>query len=305
MRKNISEEERAAIKRDKESQKARFKYKARRFVRTLFGRKIVWIGFVGLMFFILIAIFANFIAPYDPEETDFMNRLAGMSKEHWLGTDIYGRDLLSRLIYGTRVSLIVGVLAVLVGGMIGSMFGMMCAYFGGAVDSVIMRIVEGINAIPQTILSMALIAIFGNSLAMMALILGVTTIPGYIRMMRASSLSIKDSDYVMAAKLQGASAWSLMWKHIFPNSLSPILVMMTQGVGSTIMMESGLSFMGVGIKIPTASWGSMVDEARTYLISNPLYALSPGIAVALLVISLNLFGDGIRDALDPRLRGES
>lgn len=163
---------------------------------------------------------------------------------------------------------------------------------------------EAIRAIPQVVLAMALTAVFGSGIKNLAIILGVSSMAGYVRMMRGQVLSIKQSDYIMAGKLQGNSNFQLMFKHILPNSISPIIVMMTQQVGTTILSEAGLSFLGLGISAPTASWGSMVSEGRLFLLQSPAFALAPGICVAILVICLNMLGDGVRDALDPRLRGE-
>ena len=264
---------------------------------------VAFSGFFILLF-IVIAVFAPFVAPYDPDFADFAAYLQGPSGLHFLGTDSYGRDVLSRIIYGTRVSLIIGVLAVVIACAVGTFFGMVAGYFGGLVDDVINRLTEAIRAIPQVVLAMALTAVFGGGIRNLALILGISSMAGYVRMMRGQVLSIRESDYIMAAKLQGNKNFQLMFKHILPNSISPIIVMMTQQVGNTILSEAGLSFLGLGISAPTASWGSMVSEGRMFLLQNPVFALTPGICVAVLVISLNMFGDGIRDALDPRLRGE-
>lgn len=273
-------------------------------VKTLFARKVSMFSAVMVVLFILTAIFAPFIAPYDPNYADFAAYLQGPSSAHLLGTDNYGRDVLSRIIFGTRVSLIIGVFAVMIACAIGTFLGMIAGYFGGIVDDIITRLMEAVRAIPQIILAMALTAVFGSGIRNMAIILGISSMAGYVRMMRGQVLTIKQSDYIMAGKLQGNKNFRLMFRHILPNSISPIIVMMTQQVGSTILSEAGLSFLGLGISAPTASWGSMVSEGRLFLLQNPVFALTPGICVAVLVISLNMFGDGVRDALDPRLRGE-
>lgn len=278
--------------------------KQMKMLKTLFSRKINIISAIVVLMFILLAIFAPFFSPYDPDYADFAAFLQGPSAEHWLGTDNFGRDVLSRLIYGTRVSLIIGVLAVLIACAIGTFLGMVSGYFGGIVDDIITRIMEAIRSIPQIILAMALTAVFGSSIRNLAIILGISSMSSYVRMMRGKVLTIKQADYIMAAKLQGNKDFRLMFKHILPNSISPIIVMMTQQVGSTILSEAGLSFLGLGISAPTASWGSMVSEGRMYLLQNPVFALTPGVCVAVLVVCLNIFGDGVRDALDPRLRGE-
>lgn len=278
--------------------------KLRKFTRTLFSRRIVLVSFIIVLLFVAIAVFAPLLAPYDPSYADFAASLSGPTKAHLLGADSYGRDVLSRIIYGTRVSLIVGLFAVCVACAIGTVLGMIAGYFGGIVDDVITRFTEMLRAIPQVVLAMALTAVFGSGIRNLAIILGISSMAGYIRMMRGQVLTIKQSDYIMAGRLQGNRNFRLMFHHILPNSISPIIVMMTQQVGSTILAEAGLSFLGLGISAPMASWGSMVSEGRLYLLQNPVFALSPGICVAILVISLNVVGDGIRDALDPRLRGE-
>lgn len=273
-------------------------------VKTLFARKVAVVSAVVVGLFIVMAVFAPLVTPYDPNFADFASFLQGPSKAHLLGTDNYGRDVLSRIIYGTRVSLIIGVLAVMIACVIGTFFGMVAGYFGGIIDDVINRITEAIRAIPQIILAMALTAVFGSGIRNLAIILGISSMAGYVRMMRGQVLTIKQSDYIMAGKLQGNKNFRLMFRHILPNSISPIIVMMTQQVGQTILAEAGLSFLGLGISAPTASWGSMVSEGRLFLLQNPVFALTPGVCVAVLVICLNMLGDGVRDALDPRLRGE-
>lgn len=284
--------------------KAERKEKRKAFFRRLFSRKIVIFASIIVVFFIIVAIMAPILAPCDPYEINFMEILSSPSLEHPLGTDNYGRDLLSRIMYGARISLIIGVVAVMIACAVGTLLGMVAAYFGGAVDAFIMRACEAVRAVPQTVFAMALIAVLGNGFWKLALILGVSNIPGYTRTMRAQSLSIKNSDYIVAAKLQGNRPLRLMYRHFLPNCISPIIVQMTQQVGATILAEAGLSFLGIGISIPLASWGCMVSDGKAYLLDSPLFALVPGLCVAVLVIGLNILGDGVRDALDPRLRGE-
>ena len=295
----------AAVDHDvKNDHKKRKKEKRRKFIKALFSRKLVLISAIGVAAFILIAIFAPLLSPYDPDKHSLSEILMGPTWQHIFGTDNYGRDILSRVIYGTRVSLVVGVLAVLVACAIGTFLGMVAGFFGGIVDDIINRVSEAIRAIPQIVFAMALCAIFSGGIINIAIILGISNIAIYIRMMRAQVMSIKQSDYIMAGKLQGNSSFALMFKHILPNSISPIIVTMTQQIGQTILSEAGLSFLGLGISQPTASWGSIVSDGRGQLLQNPWFSLAPGICIALLVLFLNTLGDGVRDALDPRLRGE-
>ncbi len=278
--------------------------KRRQFIKALFSRKIVLVSACIVMLIILVAVFAYQIMPFDPNKPAVRERNQSPSATHLLGTDEYGRDVLSRIIIGSRVSLIVGVLAVVIACIIGTTLGMVAGYFGGFVDDTISRVAEAIRVIPQVVLAIALCAVFGGGIVNMSIILGISNMTVYIRMMRSQVMSIKERDYIMAGRLQGNSNLRLMLHHILPNSVSPIIVTMTQQIGGTILSEAGLSFLGLGISTPTASWGTLVSGGRTYLLTNPVYSLAPGICIALLVICLNSVGDGVRDALDPRLRGE-
>ena len=278
--------------------------KRRLFFKTLFSRKIVLVSAIVILAIILVAVFADVIMPYNPNQIAIRDRSQGPSAAHLLGTDEYGRDLFSRVIAGSRVSLVVGLLAVMIACAIGTTLGMIAGYFGGIVDDIINRVSEAIRVIPQIVFAIALCAVFGGGIVNLAIILGISNMTVYIRMMRSQVLSIKERDYIMAGKLQGNSHFRLMFHHILPNSISPIIVTMTQQVGNTILSEAGLSFLGLGIAQPTATWGSLVNGGRSFLLTNPIYSIAPGVAIALLVICLNTLGDGVRDALDPRLRGE-
>lgn len=275
----------------------------RLFLRRMTARKIVLFGLIGTLFFVILALFAPLIATADPNEMAMLDKLADPSSAHWFGTDMYGRDIFSRVVYGAQVSLIIGVTSVLLASIVGCFLGMLAAYNGGIIDTMLMRFCDAFCAIPQIAITTALVSLYGRSVASMACIMGISTMPGFIRMMRASSLSTISSEYILSAKLLGEHPLKILIKHVLPNSISPIIIMATQTIGITIMMESGLSFLGIGITVPTASWGTMVNEARPFLLTHPLYAGAPCICIALLIISLNLLGDGIRDALDPTLRG--
>ncbi len=273
------------------------------FLTVLFGRKIVLVAAVVVGFFLLCAVASPLIAPYDPNAIDLTSMLEGPSAEHIFGTDQHGRDLFSRIVYGSRMAFLVGVLAVLVATVIGVFIGLVAGYFGGAVDSVLMRIIEAEMSIPGIMLALALVATFGNSTGMLIFILGFSAIPPYARMMRAQVLSVRELDYVASSRIIGNSDLKTMLRHVFPNCLSPIIVLMSQSIGATILSEASLSYLGAGIMPPTASWGKMVSEGYQYLTTSPLFALLPGVAVILLVLSFNILGDGLRDALDPRMRG--
>jgi peptide/nickel transport system permease protein len=275
----------------------------RRFFRVFLGRGLVVFGLVVVLIFLTLAIFANQIAPYDPLERNLSEALQQPNAKHLLGTDAIGRDTLSRLIHGTRISLIVGVLVVTIAGGFGVVLGAIAGYFGGIMGAVIMRLMDTLMTIPMMILALAISALLGGGLKNVVIALGVGLIPGYARMMTSQTLVFKETDYVMAARSMGAGNQRILLRHILPNSFSPILVMITMMMGTTILAEAGLSFIGIGITPPTPAWGAMVNTGYKYLLSNPMLSIAPGVAIMLLVFSFNMVGDGLRDALDPRLRG--
>ena len=277
--------------------------KARKFCTVLFSRKIVLISTLVILFFAICAIASPLMAPCDPYEQDLSRRLEGVSSEHWLGTDQLGRDLYSRIVYGSRVAFMVGILAVIAAAVMGCAIGLISGYFGGWVDQVLMRLMEAQMSIPPLILALALVAVFGRSIPMLIFVLGVSAIPNFARMMRGQVLSVREMDYVAASRIRGNSNTATMVRHILPNCISPIIVIMTQSIGGSILAEASMSFLGAGIVPPTASWGAMVNDGYSYIYDAPLFALAPGVAIILLVLAFNIFGDGLRDALDPRLRG--
>ena len=277
--------------------------KARKFCTVLFSRKIVLVSALVILFFAICAIASPLMAPCDPYEQDLSRRLEGVSSEHWLGTDQLGRDLYSRIVYGSRVAFMVGILAVIAAAVMGCAIGLVSGYFGGWVDQVLMRLMEAQMSIPPLILALALVAVFGRSIPMLIFVLGVYAIPNFARMMRGQVLSVREMDYVAASRIRGNSNTATMVRHILPNCISPIIVIMTQSIGGSILAEASMSFLGAGIVPPTASWGAMVNDGYSYIYDAPLFALAPGVAIILLVLAFNIFGDGLRDALDPRLRG--
>ena len=275
----------------------------RKILETMFKRWIVRVSAIILIIFAICAIFAPLIATWNPDENNLFDVLQGCSAEHFLGTDNYGRDTFSRIIYGARVSLLVGVSSVLAGALAGTVLGLIAGYFGGIIDEVIMRVMEMLMSIPQVVLALSLGAVFGGGLFNLTVILAVSSVPGYVRLIRSQVMSVKESDYVLAARVIGSTDWHIIFRHILHNTFSPMIVMMTQSVGLTILGEAGLSFLGMGVSPPTASWGGMIADGKALLTTAPLVAVTPGVCIVLLVMSLNIVGDALRDALDPRLRG--
>jgi peptide/nickel transport system permease protein len=275
----------------------------RRFFRVFLGRGLVVFGMVVFVAFLIIAIFAPQIAPYDPLKRNLEEALQQPNAQHLLGTDAIGRDTLSRLIYGTRISLIVGVLVVTIAGGFGVILGAIAGYFGGIIGAVIMRLMDTLMTIPMMILALSISALLGGGLKNVVIALGFGLIPGYARLMASQVMVAKETDYVMSGHAMGASNWRIIIRHIVPNCFSPILVLITMMMGTTILAEAGLSFIGIGITPPTPAWGGMVTDGRNYLLSNPFLSVAPGVAIMLMVFSFNMIGDGLRDALDPRLRG--
>jgi ABC-type dipeptide/oligopeptide/nickel transport system permease subunit len=275
----------------------------RRIIRVLAGRKIVVVGFVIIFLTLLTAIFANWLAPYDPYEPNMEHSLEQPSWQHWLGTDSLGRDTLSRIIYGARTSMIIGVSAVAIAAFLGISLGLIAGYFGGLIESVVMRFIDAFMAFPMIMLTLVIAALLGQGIVNVIIALGIGMMVGYARLVCGQVLSVKENDYVLAEKSIGAGSLRIMVQHIFPNCLATLIVMMTMMLGSTILAEAGLSFLGIGINPPGAAWGAMVNNGYRYLLSNPILSFAPGIAIMLVVFAFNMVGDGLRDALDPRLRG--
>jgi len=275
----------------------------RRFIRIFFKRWVVIVGLIILFMVLFTAIFAPLLAPYGPYEIAAGMSLELPSDQHWLGTDLLGRDSLSRLIYGSRIALAVGFITVAIASVIGISLGMLAGYAGGTAYMIIMRAVDTLMCFPGFILLMFLASILGNGLRNVIIALSIGTIAGYVRVMCGLTLSLKQNDYIMAEKSIGAGNLRTMLIHILPNAFPPLIVLMTMQLGTLILAEAGLGFLGMGIVPPEAAWGSMVNESYVYLQSNPWLCFAPGIAIFLVVFSFNMVGDGLRDALDPRLRG--
>jgi ABC-type dipeptide/oligopeptide/nickel transport system permease subunit len=275
----------------------------RRFLRVFLARKVVVAALVILMIMVLVAVFAPLLAPHDPYQQKLTHSLQQPSSEHPLGTDLLGRDVLSRIIYGTRISLMVGIVVVFIAGAVGMTIGLLSGYFGGVLDALLMRIMDAMIAVPMIVLALAFGALLGGGIVNVIIALGLAIVPAYARLMRGQVLSVKNSDYVMAAMLTGVGNLRNMLVHVLPNCISPLIVLITMNLGLAILAEAGLSFLGLGITPPEASWGSMVNDGYRYLLTNPLLSIAPGVAILVVVLSFNVVGDALRDALDPRLRG--
>lgn len=274
-------------------------------LRIFFGRGIlVKACTVFLVLFVILSLLAPVISPYDPNQMDLLSKLKGPSSAHWLGTDYLGRDVLSRLIYGGRVSLAVSLLAGAFAAVIGIALGLVAGYFGGVIGKVIMGATDVVLSIPGLVFTMVIAAIMGKSVMSMTIAIGIGMIPTYIRMMNGLVLSLRENDYIVAAKLQGEKERAILVRHLLPNTFPSLIVLFTINLGNAIMTESSLSYLGIGISPPTATWGNMVYDAYAYLLKAPQLAIIPGVCIIVLIIAFNVVGDGLRDALDPRLRGK-
>jgi peptide/nickel transport system permease protein len=261
------------------------------------------IGALIILLMVLLASSANWLAPYDPLETDYGAMLAAPNARHWLGTDAFGRDVLSRIIYGSRTALMVGLGASLLGASIGSLIGVASAYFGGRVDLVVQRIMDVFFAFPVIILALAVVAVLGTGAGNVILAIAAPMIPRCARVVRASALAVREMPYVDAARASGFGHRRIILRHMLPNVMAPILIMTTAFLGEAILLEASLSFLGLGVQEPVAAWGLMLRGAAVqFAESAPWMAIFPGLAISLGVFGFNLFGDSLRDALDPRLR---
>lgn len=263
------------------------------------------IGTASLVFIIILAlaaIFAPLISPYDPLAPDYSMLRKAPTLEHPFGTDQIGRDVLSRIIYGTRISFLVGVISVGVALAIGTPVGLVSGYFRGPIDEILMRIVDGISAFPSLVLALAIVAILEPSLFNVMFAIGVTTVPIFARLTRSQVLSLRERDFITAATALGASDWRIMARHIMPNALSPLIVQATLGLGLAILAEASLGYLGVGVQPPTPTWGGILNQGSPLIELAPWLSIVPGLAIFSLVLAFNLLGDALRDVLDPRQR---
>ncbi|ADU50419.1 binding-protein-dependent transport systems inner membrane component [Thermaerobacter marianensis DSM 12885] len=257
-------------------------------------------GLLILLFFIGVAVAAPWIAPYPPDQIDLLNPDAPPSAEHWLGTDGIGRDILSRLIYGSRVSLVVGFSVAAGTVLLGSLVGALAGYFGGWVDTVLMRLIDVMLSFPALFLNILVLAIFGTDFKYLIMILVLTSWMGVARLVRGQFLQLREMQYVEAARAIGTPAWQIIVHHLLRNATAPLIVNATLMIGGAILAESALSFLGLGVQPPHTSWGQMLNNAQQYMLTNPMLAVYPGACIFLTVLAVNFVGDGIRDALDPR-----
>ncbi|MCP4694875.1 MAG: ABC transporter permease [Desulfobacterales bacterium] len=273
-------------------------------MRTLLKQKLSVMSLIIIACLFGMAIFAPWLAPYDPNEPDFYNILSGPSKAHWLGTDDLGRDLLSRVIYGAQVSMTVGMACTIFSLAVGIFLGLLAGFSGGVTDQIIMRLVDLVMIFPGLVFVLVLAAALGPG--MINIIIAITLFgwAGAARLIRGQVFSVRELPYVDAARAAGASRLRIMFKYILPNSIAPIIVAAAMGLGGAVGMEAGAAFLGIGVQPPTASWGRELRVGYTYLTTVPIFSMAPGLLIMLAVMSFILLGDGLRDALDPRIRGE-
>jgi peptide/nickel transport system permease protein len=282
-----------------------FAYFAQATLKAFNTNKTSWIGLVVFLIVVVVAIFAPVLAPFDPNDQNILEKLRPPSVEHWLGTDSFGRDTLSRLMYGARISLIIGVVSTLAAMVIGTAIGMLAGWHGGRLDTVTMQAMDVLLAFPSLILGLILVAMLGPSMVNIIIAIALTSIPPFARIARAPTIAVKEREFVDAGRALGYSDTRLIVVHILPNILPEILVMGSLWLANAIRTEASLAFVGLGVKPPTATWGGMIREGFENILDSYWLALAPGVAILIVIFALNLLGDGLRDAIDPKLKGES
>ncbi len=271
-------------------------------MKRLSHNKIAMAGLVVTLLLFALAFFSEWIIPYDYTAMNMAERFQTISLKHWCGTDEMGRDIFSRLLYGARASLLLGFISTIISTVIGMIIGSIVGYFGGMVDTVIMRLIDILQAIPGILLAIAISAALGSGFWNTIIALSIGGIPMTVRLLRGSIMRVRKMEYLEAAQTINCSVPRTIIRHILPNSISPIIVSVTMGIGNTILMAASLSYIGLGVQPPTPEWGAMLSAGRTYMRDYPHMVLFPGIAIAIVVLSLNMLGDGLRDALDPKLK---
>jgi peptide/nickel transport system permease protein len=266
--------------------------------------KTSWVGLVILVILTAMALLAPYISLYDPIDQSILQRMKPASAEHWFGTDHFGRDIFSRIIWGGRISLSVGVISVLLGMIIGGSIGLFSGYKGGYLDQIVMGVMDVFMSIPTLLMGLMIVAVLGPSLTNLTLAIALTVAPRFARIARAPTLAVKERDYIEACRAMGFSGTRIMFIHILPNILGDILVMASLWIATAVRIEASLSFLGLGVKPPTPTWGGMIREGFKYIMDAPWISVYPGAVILLAVFAFNMLGDGLRDAIDPKLRGE-
>ena len=287
-----------------ENKKAKKRSMTMEVCQRLARNKMAMLGLAILVVLVLCAVFADVIADYETKVVaqNIANRLKGPSAEHWFGTDEFGRDIFARIIHGSRVSLVVGLISVSVSLILGGILGAFAGFYGGRVDNIIMRVMDIFLAVPSTLLAMTIVAALGSSLVNVMLAIGVSGIPTYARIVRAAVMSVKDQEFVEASRAIGATNVTTIFREIIPNCLASIIVQATLSVAGAILSTASLSFIGLGVQPPDPEWGAMLSGGRNFLRDAVHLTLFPGLAIVITILALNLLGDGLRDALDPRLK---
>jgi peptide/nickel transport system permease protein len=282
-----------------------FAYFASATLKAFNTNKTSWIGLVVFLIVVVVAILAPVLAPFDPNDQNILEKLRPPSLEHWLGTDSFGRDTLSRLIYGARISLIIGVVSTLAAMVIGTAIGMLAGWHGGRLDTVTMQAMDVLLAFPSLILGLILVAMLGPSMVNIIIAIALTSIPPFARIARAPTIAVKEREFIDAGRALGYPDTRILIVHILPNILPEILVMGSLWLANAIRTEASLAFVGLGVKPPTATWGGMIREGFENILDSYWLALVPGVAILIVIFALNLLGDGLRDAIDPKLKGEA
>lgn len=276
--------------------------KIREFYLRLRKNKAALIGSYLILVLIIIAIVGPYLTSYDPYKVNYGSKLLGPSADHWFGTDHNGRDIFTRIIHGMRLTFVVGFLSVLFGALVGIPLGIFSGYYGGKLDALIMRLMDILLAFPGILLALALVSVLGGSLQNVIIAVGIFSVPAFARIVRGSTLAVRRLEYIDAVRALGAKDSRIIFKHILPNIMSPIIVQSTLRIATAIITASGLSFLGLGAQPPIPEWGSMLSDGRNYLFDHPHVALFPGLCIIVVVLAFNIVGDGLRDALDPKMK---
>lgn len=272
------------------------------FFKKLKRNKAAMVGGYFILFFIIVAIIGPYLTPYDPAQPDYSVKLQGPSADHWFGTDHHGRDIFTRVIHGMSITLYIGFFSVALSSIIGVILGLISGYYGGIIDTIIMRMMDILLAFPGILLALAIVSVLGGSLNNVIIAVAIFSIPTFARIVRGSTLTVRKLEYIDAMKALGAKDTKIIFRHILPNIMSPIIVQATLRIATAILTAAGLSFLGMGAQPPMPEWGAMLSDGRNYMLDHPHVAFFPGISIVIVVLAFNIFGDGLRDALDPKTK---